>query len=139
MSLIASQQARFVRQFVHQWLATQPLQAPHLNIRRGATAITVGLHSRLAFALACVYSHLTYKPDIVLNLCMASRIDTLISKCRSWDEFVELVNALPKTKNKEDDRSKSLIPAGVYNRAEYRSQKQAVLQQWSDIVEGAVS
>ena len=29
--------------------------------------------------------------------------------------------------------------AGVYNRAEYRNQKQAVLQQWSDIVEGAVS
>ncbi|MDA7809255.1 site-specific integrase [bacterium] len=28
--------------------------------------------------------------------------------------------------------------AGVYNRAEYRSQKQTVLQQWSDIVEGAV-
>ena len=28
--------------------------------------------------------------------------------------------------------------AGVYNRAEYRSQKQAVLQQWSDIVEVAV-
>ncbi|MDA9022973.1 site-specific integrase [Alphaproteobacteria bacterium] len=28
--------------------------------------------------------------------------------------------------------------AGVYNRAEYRSQKQAVLQQWSDIVEAAV-
>jgi hypothetical protein len=69
---------------------------------------------------------------------MASRIDTLISKCRSWDEFVELVNALPKTKNKEDDRSKSLIPAGVYNRAEYRSQKQAVLQRWSDIVEATV-
>jgi len=29
--------------------------------------------------------------------------------------------------------------AGVYNRAEYRSQKQAVLQQWSDIVEAAVN
>ncbi|MDA0960247.1 MAG: integrase arm-type DNA-binding domain-containing protein [Proteobacteria bacterium] len=29
--------------------------------------------------------------------------------------------------------------AGIYNRAEYRSQKQAVLQQWSDIVEAAVS
>jgi integrase len=28
--------------------------------------------------------------------------------------------------------------AGVYNRAEYRSQKEAVLQQWSDIVEAAV-
>jgi len=28
--------------------------------------------------------------------------------------------------------------AGVYNRAEYRSQKQAILQQWSDIVEAAV-
>ena len=42
MSLIASQQARFVRQFVHQWLATQPLQAPHLNICRGAIATTVG-------------------------------------------------------------------------------------------------
>ena len=40
--LVASQQARFVRQFVHQWLATQPLQAPHLNICRGAIAITVG-------------------------------------------------------------------------------------------------
>ena len=42
MSLVASQQARFVRQFVHQWLATQPLQGPHQNIRRGAIAITVG-------------------------------------------------------------------------------------------------
>jgi len=69
---------------------------------------------------------------------MASRIDTLISKCRSWDEFVELVNSLPKTKNKEDDRSKSLIPAGVYNHADYRSRKHAVLQQWSDLVEAAV-
>jgi integrase len=29
--------------------------------------------------------------------------------------------------------------AGVYNRAEYRSQKQAVLKQWSDIVEAAVN
>jgi hypothetical protein len=28
--------------------------------------------------------------------------------------------------------------AGVYNRAQYRSQKQAVLQQWSDLVEAAV-
>ena len=29
--------------------------------------------------------------------------------------------------------------AGVYNRAEYRNQKQAVLQQWSNLVEGAVA
>jgi integrase len=28
--------------------------------------------------------------------------------------------------------------AGVYNRAEYKSQKQAVLQRWSDIMEAAV-
>ena len=32
---------------------------------------------------------------------MPSRIDTLIAKCRSWDEFVELVNSIPKSKNKE--------------------------------------
>ncbi len=28
--------------------------------------------------------------------------------------------------------------AGVYNRAQYRAQKQAVLQAWSDLVEAAV-
>ena len=29
--------------------------------------------------------------------------------------------------------------AGVYNHADYRSRKQAVLQQWSDLVEAAVN
>ena len=33
---------------------------------------------------------------------MASRIDTLISKCRSWDEFVEMANSQAKTKDKGD-------------------------------------
>ena len=33
---------------------------------------------------------------------MASRIDTLISKCRSWDEFVEMANSQDKTKDKGD-------------------------------------
>ena len=33
---------------------------------------------------------------------MASRIDTLISKRRSWDEFVEMANSQAKTKDKGD-------------------------------------
>lgn len=33
---------------------------------------------------------------------MTSRIDTLISKCRSWDEFVEMANSQAKTKDKGD-------------------------------------
>jgi len=35
VSLVASQQAHFVRQFVHQWLATQPLQAPTSKYKTG--------------------------------------------------------------------------------------------------------
>lgn len=53
---------------------------------------------------------------------MASRIDTLISKCRSWDEFVELVNALPKTKNKEKgDLFERLTQVYLQTQPTYRS------------------
>jgi superfamily II DNA or RNA helicase len=53
---------------------------------------------------------------------MASRIDTLISKCRSWDEFVELVNALPKTKNKEKgDLFERLTHVYLQTQPTYRS------------------
>ena len=46
----------------------------------------------------------------------------LIAKCRSWDEFVELVNSIPKSKNKEStaifSNAKSSLPA---NHASYAS------------------
>ncbi|MDA8872824.1 DEAD/DEAH box helicase family protein [Alphaproteobacteria bacterium] len=57
-----------------------------------------------------------------MNFFMASRIDTLISKCRSWDEFVELVNALPKTKNKEKgDLFERLTQVYLQTQPTYRS------------------
>ena len=53
---------------------------------------------------------------------MASRIDTLISKCRSWDEFVELVNSLPKSKNKEKgDLFERLTQVYLQTQPTYRS------------------
>ena len=79
-------------------------------------------NSKPAIVLVYVYSHLTYKHDIVLNLFMASQIDTLISKCRSWDEFVELVNALPKTKNKgKGDLFERLTQVYLQTQPTYRS------------------
>ena len=68
------------------------------------------------------YSHLTYKHEAAFIFAMASRIDTLISKCRSWDEFVELVNALPKTKNKEKgDLFERLTQVYLQTQPTYRS------------------
>ncbi|MDB4852205.1 DEAD/DEAH box helicase family protein, partial [Alphaproteobacteria bacterium] len=44
----------------------------------------------------------TFTKAVLNHSNMASRIDTLISKCRSWDEFVEMANSQAKTKDKGD-------------------------------------